>query len=156
MGRKPYAEGTTVSVANSRAELEAMLERYGATYTAIFNEPGRATIAFRMAERNVRITLPLPDKSQFRRTSTRMVERSPQSQQTAWEQACKEKWRSLVLAIKAKLVSVANGIETFEESFMAHVVMPDGRTVGETITPNIALAYQQGGSVPLLPSPRLQ
>ena len=61
--RQVYAEQTTVSVANSRAELEAMLERHGATHTAIFNEPGRAMIAFRMAERNVRITLPLPDKS---------------------------------------------------------------------------------------------
>jgi hypothetical protein len=61
-----------------------------------------------------------------------------------------------VLAVKAKLISVADGIETFEEAFMAHVVMPDGRTVAETITPNIALANKQGGAVPLLPAPGLQ
>ena len=156
---KPYAEQTTVSVASSRAELEAMLERYGATHTAIFNEPGRAMIAFRMAERNVRITLPLPDKGAFTHATFGArgeQKRTPEAQQAAWEKACRQKWRSLVLAVKAKLVSVADGIETFEEAFMAHVVLPDGRTVAETITPNIALAYQQGGCVPLLPSPRLQ
>jgi hypothetical protein len=157
----PYAEATTVSVVNSRAELEAMLKRYGATHTAIFNEPGRTMIAFRMAERNVRITLPLPDKSAREFTHATFgargeQKRNPEAQQTAWEKACRQKWRSLVLAVKAKLVSVADGIETFEEAFMAHVVMPDGRTVAETITPNIALAYEQGGHVPLLPSPRLQ
>jgi hypothetical protein len=144
-----------VSSANSRAELETLLERYGATHTAVFCEPGQAMIAFRMAGRNVRVTLPLPDKAarEFTHTEARGNKREPEAQHRAWEQACRQKWRSLVLAVKAKLVSVADGIETFEEAFMAHVVMPDGRTVAETVAPNIALAYKQNSAIPLLPSP---
>jgi hypothetical protein len=50
-----------------------------------------------------------------------------------------------VLAVKAKLISVADGIETFEEAFMAHVVMPDGRTVAETITPAKGAGRSEAG-----------
>lgn len=34
---------------------------------------------------------------------------------------------------------------------MANVVMPDGRTVGETIRPAIASAYSSGHVPPMLP-----
>jgi hypothetical protein len=58
---------------------------------------------------------------------------------------------ALLLAVKAKLVAVDDGIETFEEAFMAHVVMPDGRSVGDHIKPRIASAYREHQMVPLLP-----
>lgn len=69
------------------------------------------------------------------------------------EQQTRAKWRALLLCIKAKLESVESGIESFENAFMAHVVMPDGRTVGEHIRPRIASAYAEGKMVPLLPGP---
>ncbi|WP_127078396.1 hypothetical protein [Rhodomicrobium lacus] len=157
-----YAEKTSVSVASSRAELETILERYGATHTAFFNEPGRAMVAFRIGERNVRMTLIVPDKSapQFQQETVRnnqyrshTRQATPERAHALWEQACRTKWRALVLAVKAKLVSVEEGIETLEQAFMAHVVMPDGRTVEEHVSRNIALAYQGDSSVRLLPSP---
>jgi hypothetical protein len=41
---------------------------------------------------------------------------------------------------------------TFEESFYAHIVMPNGRTLYETTREQVALAYEgTGGKVPLLP-----
>ena len=48
-----------------------------------------------------------------------------------WEQACRERWRALVLCLKGKLESIESGIETFEQAFLAHTFLPSGETFGE-------------------------
>lgn len=135
-----FAEGTTVRTDKTRAEIERTLARFGASHFAYMAHPDKAVIAFRTRDRNIRFDLPLKRAAHFR-----TVERH--------ERYLREQWRALLLSIKAKLSSVESGIETFEQAFMAHVVMPDGRTISERIVPAIAHAYQTGGDVPLLPGP---
>jgi hypothetical protein len=151
-----FAKGTEVSADRSRAELETLLQRYGADSTAVFTSRGEAAVAFEMRGRRILFRLKMPEQSEERFTHRTggfrgKEARSADSARTAWEQACRERWRALVLAVKAKLVSVEEGVETFEEAFMAHVVMPDGRTVGEHVRPRIESAYQSQKMVPLLP-----
>jgi hypothetical protein len=146
-----YARGTEVSVEKSRAEIETILKRYGATHFAYMSEPSRAVIAFVASERKIRFDLPLPKVDEFRRTPANRVYRGNDAMLKAWEQGCREKWRALALCIKAKLESVEAKIETFESAFLAHVVMPDGRTIGETIQEPLAQVYG-GNRVPLLPN----
>jgi hypothetical protein len=55
------------------------------------------------------------------------------------------------LAIKAKLEAVEQGITEFESEFMAHIVMPDGKTVGHHVLPQISAAYSTGKMPKLLP-----
>jgi hypothetical protein len=55
----------------------------------------------------------------------------------AWEQACRSRWRALLLCIKAKLEACAVGITTFDSEFLAHIVTGDGRTVAERIVPQL-------------------
>ncbi len=69
------------------------------------------------------------------------------------ERLCKQRWRALLLRIKAKLESVASNIETFGGAFLAHVVMPDNRTVYEHTAPRIAQIAKGGEMQPLLPGP---
>src|SRR5262245_44396717 len=75
---------------------------------------------------------------------------SPDAAFKEWEQACRQRWRALALAIKAKLEAVESGIATFEEEFLAYVVMPDGQTVGQHVLPNVERAYSTGQMPPLL------
>jgi hypothetical protein len=56
----------------------------------------------------------------------------------------KRRWRALLLTIKAKLVSVENGIEKFEEAFLAHIVIAGGLTVGQKALPELAEIYKTG------------
>jgi hypothetical protein len=58
---------------------------------------------------------------------------------------------ALALAIKAKLEAVESGIATFEEEFLAYVVLPDGQSVGQHVLPNIEQAYVTNKMPPLLP-----
>ena len=48
------------------------------------------------------------------------------AQQAAWEQVCRQRWRALLLIIRAKLEAVASGITTLENEFLANIVLPDG------------------------------
>lgn len=149
-----FAENTSVSVEKSRAEIETLIVRYGATSTAFMNAPGRALIMFEAKGRRIMFELPLPDREEkrFQRDGRGSV-RGPAQRLAAWEQACWQRWRALALVIKAKLEAVESGITSFEDEFLAHVVMPDGQTVATHIKPRIAAAYEQQAMVPLLPPP---
>lgn len=153
-----YASDTSVSVENTRAEIERTLKRYGATSFAYASEADRAMIGFRISERMVRFVVHLPDPGarEFTHTPARGVRRSDAEREKAWEQACRQRWRALALVIKAKLEAVAAGITTVEDEFLAHTMLPDGRTVGEWAKPELAIAYEHG-SMPtslLLEGPR--
>lgn len=149
-----FAENTSVSVEKSRAEIEGLIVRYGATHTAFMSAPGRAVICFEAKARRIMFELPLPDRTEKRfQRDGRGSQRSPEKVAEAWEQACRQRWRALALVIKAKLEAVESGITAFEDEFLAHIVMPDGQTVATHIKPRIAEAYEHGSMLPLLPPP---
>lgn len=149
-----YAKGTAVSAAKSRAEIEENLERFGATGFMSGRDGREVFVAFKARDRQIafRLTLPHPDDDALRLTPTGRV-RTGTSQEEAYRAEERRLWRSLSMSIKAKLVSVEDGIETFEQAFMAHVVMPDGLTLSQHVAPKIALAYESGEMPPLLPAP---
>ena len=146
-----YAARTDVSVERSRNEIERLLVRYGATGFMYAWEEDNAAIGFKIASRHIRIILPLPERADFGRTEVQHRRRSTDAQQRAYDQAVRQRWRALVLIVKAKLEAIAAGISTIEREFMADVVMPNNQTVGQWLAPQIEAAYQRGTMPPLLP-----
>ncbi len=57
----------------------------------------------------------------------------------------------LALVIKAKLEAVETGITMFDEEFLAHIVLPNGNTVGQFMLPQVESTYNSGAMPPLLP-----
>lgn len=127
----PYAAKTKVPASQTRNEIENTLKRYGADQFFFGQKPGLVAIGFRAQGRHVRFTMSVPDET-----------KSPQEY--------RQRWRALLLCIKAKLESVSSGIEMFDEAFMAQLILPDGRTMGEATLPQIAQAYKDGKMPPLL------
>ena len=148
-----YAEKTEVSAEKSRAEIENVLRKYGASGFAYGWEETTAMLQFRIQNRQVRFVLAMPDPKdrQFWRTPGRGLARNKEQAHQAWEQATRQRWRALALVVKAKLEAVEAGIATFEQEFLAHIVLPDGRSIGEYVIPQIETAYHQGGMPKLLP-----
>lgn len=148
-----YARDTEVSVEKSRAEIESILSRYGATAFAYATSMDRAMLKFQAAGRNILFVLELPSKADRRFTHTRggkgQQEWKDEYAYKLWEKACRQKWRCLALVIKAKLEAVSSNISTFEDEFMAQIMMPDGKTVSAHVRPQIEAAYKTG-KVPLL------
>lgn len=126
-----YAAHTKVPADRSRAEIEQALKRYGASHFGYASMPGVVMLAFESKGRRVRFKVPVPDP-----------EKNPQGH--------RQKWRAALLSIKSKLESVESGIEQFDEAFMAQIVLPDGRTMGEFAMPQIEKTYQNGNMPPLL------
>ena len=145
-----YASQTSVSSEKSRAEIETTLTRYGATGFMYGWADQNAVVMFQMAERRVNFLLPLPDRQAFKKTPAGQRTRGIDGQLAAFDQAVRQRWRALLLVIKAKLEAVESQITEFEDEFMAHIVMPDGRTVSEHVRPSIATAYKTGKVPPLL------
>jgi len=142
-----YAAETEVSPEKSRAEIESTLTRYGATRFMYGWQDNAAVIGFEVHGRRVRFVLPLPQASEFKQQPGRGRKRTPDK---AVEQATRQRWRALALAVKAKLETVEAGIATFEDEFMAYIVLPSGETVGQWMAPQIEQAYQSGQMPPLL------
>ncbi|MCH9649541.1 MAG: hypothetical protein K0U98_14980 [Deltaproteobacteria bacterium] len=146
-----YAQQTSVSADRSRAEIEVVLRRYGATGFMYGWEGARVQVGFKAGGRMIRFELEMPDREdrEFTHTPTKGRPRTPVQADKAWEQATRQRWRALLLVIKAKLEAVAAGISTFEEEFLPWVVLPGGATVGDHVLPMVEQAYLSG-SVPRL------
>lgn len=147
-----YAAGTGVSVERSRAELEATLARYGCERFGVMNESKKATVLFESKGRRCVIELPLPDRATFadRPYRARRKPCTAEEQAKLWEQACRERWRSLCLVVKAKLEAVRAGVTTFEDEFAMHFVMPDGRRLRDAVLPALENVLASGTLPPLL------
>jgi hypothetical protein len=79
-----YASDTSVSVERSKAEIERLVQRYGATEFAHGWKQGKAVIQFRMRDRYIRFVLPLPDLEGFRKTRTGRRARTDADTFKAW------------------------------------------------------------------------
>ena len=146
-----YAKGTTGSAEKSRLEIERTLQRYEADAFGYATTRNEAEIKFSWEGKVVRLSLLLPDleSDEFQLTPTRL-ERHENASRAEWEKACRQRWRVLALVIKAKLEGIVAGITTFEEEFMAFLVLPDNRTVGDFMLPQIEAAYTSGDMPPML------
>lgn len=142
-----FASNTDVPVERSKLELERVLRRAGAAQYGVAHDDakGEAICYFKLADRSIRLNVPLPKLSDFKHragSSYRLA--SLADQQRRWEQACRTRWRGIILVCKAKLELVALGLSTVEREFLADVVLPDGRSVAELFKPVLEQAYRTG------------
>ncbi len=140
-----HAKDTTVPVEKTRDEIEATLKRYGADQFAYGWDAGSACIGFRAQGRFVKFVLPIPDRDdkKFKRNA-RGGALSLTQQTNVFDKAVRQRWRALLLVIKAKLEAVQVGITTFEDEFLSHITLPSGESVGQWLRPQIAEAYRTG------------
>jgi len=136
-----FAGKTTVPVEKSRAGIETLVSKYGATRFSSGWQEGSAAINFVANGCLVRFILPLPtkdDESVTERASKKRRTRGPvkaesSKLQRAIEEETRRRWRCLLLAIQAKLVVVETGIEKFEQAFLANIVTAKNITVYEQV-----------------------
>lgn len=147
-----FATNTSVSTERSRAEIETVLRRYGASHFGYASAPDKAVIGFQASDRRVKFVVPMPDPQarEFTHTAARGTKREPKAAYDEWEKACRQRWRALALCIKAKLEAVECGITTFESEFLAHIVLPNGETMADRARPYIAEAYATNSTPPMI------
>ena len=132
-----------------------LVTRYGATGFRSGWNGDISQVEFAAKDRVIRFTLPLPpkDAKEFTKMKAGNTIFDQSKRLKLWEQGCRQRWRALHHAIKAKLEAVACGISEFEAEFLAQIVDPmTGRTVGESVRPMLQARYE-GRDIPLLALP---
>jgi hypothetical protein len=152
-----FAASTGVSVEKTKAEIERTVRRYGAdSFISGWSET-RAMVQFRCKDRVIKFLVQMPSRTDRQFTHGKVNQyrgesvRADRAADALWEQACRSRWRSLALIVKAKLEAVDSGIVEFDQEFFGNIVMPDGATAYEAARDNLALAYKTGKVQPLLP-----
>lgn len=145
MNPRRYAEGTSVPVEKSKADIERLLRNHGATgmLTAWDDDRGISVVQFRLEGRMVRMQVLDPDVGEYR-VSPGGVRRSGEQARSAAMREHMRRWRALMLVIKAKLELIEGGGSTAEREFMADLLLPDGSTLGDNIGPKLEAAYKSG------------
>lgn len=126
MTTRRFAEDTSVPVERSLAEVKKQLRAAGADQIGIVEAMDKTVVAFTLAARQYRMTIPL----------------KPKAKNPAQEE--RRAWRLLLLLVKSKLEAVREGASTIEREFLADMVMPDRSTVHEWLQPQLAIAYERG------------
>lgn len=149
-----YAKDTTVPAGRSFEEIKKTLLRFGADRDSLtYAERGRrVAIQFRAGNREVLLEMVLPDRESFApdRYGRRRVETAIDRD---WEQASRQRWRTLAAGIKAKLALIDDGISSFDREFLSDILLPSGRTVGQTIGPDLDEAVATGEIPSLIAGP---
>lgn len=124
-----------------------MVKRAGAESIGQMQERDRFVIVFALGERRMKFTVPMVTSydGPARGGNGRQIDAKAKV-----EQMNRQKGRALMLVIKAKLESVESGVETFEQAFLANIMLADGATVYERMEEPIALEYDTGRVQPLM------
>jgi hypothetical protein len=134
-------ETTTVSVENSQAAIRKLLVGYGCEDFQ-FGESRRdgdriAAIGFRSRDRAVRmrVTLKPPKPMDVSKKVTRARSKTREDIiEELYEQEARRIWRVLHWNLKTRMEAIAEGVETFEEAFLAHLLDErTGRTIYESL-----------------------
>ncbi|MGH8921871.1 MAG: hypothetical protein ACRD0H_26610, partial [Actinomycetes bacterium] len=132
-------EATEVAVEKSQAEIRKLLYGHGAVNFS-FGEARHAGQPWALVEfvhQDQAVRVQVAHKPVNTRLLREKVNRSrsrseDQIRRDLEEQEARRIWRVLFHGLKARLVSVEEGVETFEEAFLAHLVDPvTGRTIWE-------------------------
>lgn len=90
-----FAKDTDVPVERSRAEIERLIVRYGATSTAFMSAPDRSVVMFEAHGRRIMFELPKPRRDEkrfthFTHSSGRSLPRTLETAIRFWEQGCRQ------------------------------------------------------------------
>lgn len=143
-----YAQNTSVPVEKSRAEIERLLSKHKCSkfMAGVDHDAHRATVQFQAHNRIVKFDIALPDPAdpKWRKIKGSYLQRTSAGVEKIVAQEERSRWRALLLVIKAKLEAVESNIATFEDEFLAHVLLPNQQTVAQYIGPTVAQIYETG------------
>lgn len=150
MPAKRAYDTTDVPITKSQEELRGLLQKFGAAQFTFGEGRDWAGVEFVHNDQLVRLRCPfrLPTDQQVKSYDHGAHVGSAQATVRLLNREAMRVWRVLVWSVKARLVAVDEGLETFEQAFLSHLVDPASHlTVWEAVREEVtAGAFQLGGS----------
>ena len=147
-----YAEGTTVTVSQSKAEIEKLLKSKGSDQQIFGESADGARVMFRIDDRMYQFDVPYPDpKDRAFTRNSRGYGLTADRVKARIDAEIRRRWRVLLIRLKVKFETVENGAATIQEEFLANLMLPDGSTMAEYMEPKIEEIYTTGKMPDSLP-----
>lgn len=142
-------QNTIVRIENTQAEITKELSRYGIYEVQHTNQKGGFSVAFKVELEEVPIPLGI-------RINVPYDQEKDEEDNRGWKKQ-RVLYRVLYFYIKALLNTWDNGLKTFTEIFMPHLVLPGGGTVEQMLLPKLQKAIAEGKikDVQLLEEPEI-
>lgn len=130
-----YAKNANVSVEQTQLEIQKLLQKNGATKFGI--DFTSNTLLFELKQKSIKLIVPLPSISDFEFTLAH-IKRQQYQIEKVYEQAIKQRWRALLLIVKAKMEAISSRITTIEQEFLPSILLPNGQTLSQYIIPQLS------------------
>ena len=137
--------GTVIRPENTQAELSKELRRYGIEMVQHTQTDRVFSIAFQVQVQEQKRPLTVRIDVPYDRTKDA-------EDKFGWKLQ-RIKYRALFYYVKSLLIAWDDGLKTFAEIFLPHIVLPGGRTVAQDLMPKYTMAIDSGQmeDVKLLP-----
>ena len=138
-------KNTTIRIEGTQAVITKELSRYGIYEIQHTNQKDRFSVAFRIELNEVSIPLMVRIDVPYNRAEDEEDNYGFKNQRVLY--------RTLYYYIKTLLNTWDNGLKTFTEIFMPHLVLPGGGTIEQALLPKLRKAITDGKmtDTPLLP-----
>ena len=127
---------TTVRVENSQAELTRELAKYGIYMVQHTQTDNVFSLAFQVeieeVDRPITVRVDVP------------YQRKNDEEDKFGFREQRRKYRVLFFYVKGLLVAWDGGLKAFMDIFMAHMVLPGGRTISQDLLPKYQMAIESG------------
>ena len=141
---KNYSQ-TTIRVEATQADISRELARYSISMIQHTNTEKVFSVAFQVQveeqKRPLTVRIDVP------------YDRSKDHEDKFGWKLQRIKYRALFYYVKSLLIAWDDGLKTFAEIFLPHIVLPGGRTVAQDLMPKYTMAVESGtmGDIKLLP-----
>lgn len=132
-----YAKTTSVSVERSKTEIEKTVKRYGVEEFFYGTSTRGDGIGFKFNGRVVKIPIPKLDRNEF-------------NTDKQYDQAMRQRYRILLLQLKANLEAIDDGVSDFDQVFLAHICLGDGKPISQHL--DMGKIITEGKMPKLLPA----
>lgn len=132
-----YAEGTTVTVSQSRGDITGILAKHGVETMAWGSNPKGDYLAFELAGHSFRLDIVKPtaqglwERWKAEGKGERTLKYLPSDAQV--EAEWRRRWRATVLLLKAKLEFADGETSTIDQELMPYLLLRDGTTLGQAV-----------------------
>ena len=136
-----YAEGTPVTVQQSRGEITGILAKHGVETMAWGTKPGGDYLRFELGGRAYLFHIEKP-------TTEQIFELYPNHRDTEakLEAEWRRRWRANVLLLKAKLEFADGETSTVERELMPYMLLKGGKTLEQIILAGTLPLLAPGGA----------
>lgn len=128
-------QNTTVAIEKSQADISKLLRKYGIYEVQHTNQKEKFSLAFRVEIEEVVVPLTIRIDIPYNQRNDKEDRYGYKKQRILY--------RTLFFYVKGLLNAWNNGLKTFTEIFMPHLVLPNGETVEQVLLPQFQKAITE-------------